>query len=186
MQATLYQIRSDRFEFESYVGSTTNFRKRRCLHKFHCTNSKSEGHNFAVYQFIRANGGWDDWEMIKLFDVTVKDKEALQKIERQCIEDYGGTLNKQLPGRTPKEWRKDNKEYKQHYCKSWREKNKEHIKAYYEKNKAKRSAQVQCECGHEVSRRSLLRHKTTTKHIQLMAQKGKPALITEQGFKIFK
>ena len=40
-----------------YIGSTTNFIKRKTLHKYNCTNEKSKGYNRYVYGFIRENCG---------------------------------------------------------------------------------------------------------------------------------
>jgi len=51
---------------ELYVGSTTSLVKRRYLHKSDCFNANSKRHNFYVYQFIRENGGWDNWEVIQI------------------------------------------------------------------------------------------------------------------------
>ena len=48
-----------------YVGSTTNFVQRcqrRRDHKAVCNNEKGRDYNYYVYQFIRENGGWDNWE----------------------------------------------------------------------------------------------------------------------------
>jgi len=49
-----------------YVGSTTDFRKRKNAHKTHCCNVDSRDYNLKVYTIIRANGGWCDWTMIKI------------------------------------------------------------------------------------------------------------------------
>jgi hypothetical protein len=130
MQATIYQIKSEKFEFESYVGSTTNFKQRRKSHKLACTNSRIKGYNYPVYKFIRENGGWDDWEMIKLFDVTVKDRKELYKIEGHCVKDYGGTLNRQIPGRTQREYWLQNKEKIQASQRKYNVKNKTHKRNY--------------------------------------------------------
>jgi predicted GIY-YIG superfamily endonuclease len=40
-----------------YVGSTTNFTKRKQQHKQLCHNEKSKKHNFNVYTNIRENDG---------------------------------------------------------------------------------------------------------------------------------
>ena len=161
MQATIYQIRNEKNECESYVGSTKNFKRRRRLHKSVCKNPKDKGHNYPVYQFIRANGGWDEFEMIKLFDVTVKNKKQLHKIERQAIEDYGGTLNTTVPGRT-------GKEYMAEYREKNREKYRELAKKSYEKNKEKiksiREEKVECECGSITRRGEVSRHMKSKKH----------------------
>ncbi len=49
-----------------YVGHTCNLVKRRCQHKTLCNNKKDKHHNLKVYQFIRANGGWDNWDVIEI------------------------------------------------------------------------------------------------------------------------
>jgi hypothetical protein len=36
-----------------YVGSTTNFSRRKAQHKFSCINENKKGYNFPVYKFIR-------------------------------------------------------------------------------------------------------------------------------------
>ena len=51
---------------ETYVGHTTDFTKRKYAHKTICNNEKSKSYNFNVYQFIRQNGGWDNWTMIEI------------------------------------------------------------------------------------------------------------------------
>ena len=46
-----------------YVGSTTNFTQRKYKHKSTCYCEKNKDHNLQVYVMIRANGGWDSFEM---------------------------------------------------------------------------------------------------------------------------
>jgi len=49
-----------------YVGSTTNFIKRKQNHKKNsCLNSNIKQTNLKLYQVIRNNGGWENWNMIK-------------------------------------------------------------------------------------------------------------------------
>ena len=49
---------------EFYIGSTKNLHKRSGLHKSTCYNINRPGYNYKVYQFIRENGGWDNWQII--------------------------------------------------------------------------------------------------------------------------
>ncbi len=82
-----------------YVGSTCAFRKRKHDHKSDCNNENSEKHNRYVYNFIRNNGGWDNWSMvvIKAYpDITSK-MELLNK-ESKWIKKLKATLNKYVPG----------------------------------------------------------------------------------------
>ena len=95
---------------EEYVGSTTNFGRRKCEHKTICNNEKDGHYNFYVYKFIRDHGGWDNWDMVVIENVNVNTKHELHTIERQFIEDLDASLNKRIPTRPPKEYRENNKE----------------------------------------------------------------------------
>ena len=48
---------------DCYVGSTTDFVRRRYKHK---SASEIITHQTYVYDFIRQNGGWNNWEMIEI------------------------------------------------------------------------------------------------------------------------
>ncbi len=45
-----------------YIGHTTNFTKRKYQHKIACNNGKKTN----IYDIIRENGGWNNWEMIQI------------------------------------------------------------------------------------------------------------------------
>jgi len=49
-----------------YVGHTTDIITRRYTHKSHSTNDKNKSYNLKPYQFIRKNGGWDNWSLIQI------------------------------------------------------------------------------------------------------------------------
>jgi hypothetical protein len=73
---------------ERYVGSTTNLIQRRRAHKTNCNNEKGKEYTTFVYQFIRANGEWGNWDVILIEQVIdCKDKEHLHKRERFNIEE---------------------------------------------------------------------------------------------------
>jgi hypothetical protein len=130
-------------------------------------------------------------------------------------------VNKNIPGRTKKEYRDEHKKEAKDYVKNNQEKikqtkrehydrNKEKIKArakahhkanreanlekmkaryhdndevkekakarakaHYLKNKARNSEKITCECGAEVTRRSMPRHKTTKTHKNAMGEEEK-------------
>ena len=157
---------------DCYVGSTTNIIKRRQKHKYCCNNEKSRDCNMYVYQFIRENGGWDNWSLILIENFSCQNKLELEKRERYYIEELKATLNKIIPTRSQKEYRKENKEQIKEYQKEYRLKNndkrKEIDEKYFldnrdkilEKNKEK----IVCECGCEVVKCALSRHKKSSKH----------------------
>ena len=127
---------------QRYIGSSTNLIKRRSQHKSDCNNEKSKQYNQYVYQFIRANGGFENWNIVlieKLIDC--KDKEHLHKQERYYIESLKAELNKQIPLRTSKERYVENIEKYKEYQKEYRENNKDEInekqKEYNQDNKEK-------------------------------------------------
>ena len=80
-----------------YVGHTTNLTKRKNKHKYNTNNPKSEAYNLYVYQFIRENGGWENWEMIVLETKSCIDGYAARKFEREWFEKKSATLNGQRP-----------------------------------------------------------------------------------------
>ena len=49
-----------------YVGSTTDFTRRKTEHKNTCNNENRKGYTDKKYQFIRENGGWSEWNMVEI------------------------------------------------------------------------------------------------------------------------
>ena len=95
---------------DCYVGQTTNFNKRKSNHKYTCNNENSKKYNLKVYQFIRNNGGWDNFNMIEIEKYYCNDKNDAYKRERYWLEQLNATLNTQIPSRPAKEWKLDNKD----------------------------------------------------------------------------
>ena len=71
---------------ESYGGHTTSLVKRRYSHKSICNNINSKNYNSYVYQFIRENGGFNNWEMIWQYDFPCETKQQALLEERKFIE----------------------------------------------------------------------------------------------------
>ena len=124
---------------EIYVGSTTNFKNRKKQHKTNCNSEKREQYNYRVYQFIRSNGGWDNWDMVLVESYEAQNKLSLHARERYWLETLKATLNCQIPSRTHAEYYRDNKEEiigkQKEYQKSNRDKIAEHSKEYYVNNR---------------------------------------------------
>jgi len=114
---------------DMYIGSTINFKNRGYLHKSCCVNKNNKAYNYKVYKFIRDNGGWENWEMIKICDVKCLDNYDLCKTEGKYILSLKPTLNKCIAGRTKAE-----------YDKAYNLKNRDKVKAYHLKNRKKINA----------------------------------------------
>ena len=161
-----------------YVGSTTNFIRRKCAHKSACTNPNDKAYNYEVYKFIRQNGNWSNWSMILVREYKTTDKLKLKRKERKYIYKLGATLNCCIPTQTQKEYREQNKQKIKHKNEKYRHQNKQQImeykKLYREQNKQqiKRQAneQIECECGCMTTRSNIARHQKSQKHIQLINQ----------------
>ena len=124
-----------------YVGSTTNFTRRKACHKQRCYGETSKGYNINVYQYIREYGGWDNWDMVEIERYCAIDKKDLHTRERYWLEELGATLNKQIPSRSysewKTEWRTENKDRIAEYITEWRTENKDRVAEYYFENKDK-------------------------------------------------
>ena len=170
-----------------YIGHTTNFIMSKNQHKNNCKNPNLRCYNYYVYQFIRENGGFDNWAMIEIVKVNCIDKKEAAKYERFYLYELKATLNKVVPTRTKQEYYNDNKEsivkYKKEYYesnievisekhkeyyKSNKEVIKERAKCFYESNKniilEKQKNNIMCICGCEITKNHLNRHFRTQKH----------------------
>ena len=141
---------------------------RKNQHKTSCCNENDKKYNQYVYQFIRNNGGWNNWNMIQIQEHKLKNKREAESTEHYWIEQLGAKLNsnkpyamcKEEPQQYKQEWYEEKKDYilekaKQHYQenkekkieyqKQYSEEHKEEIaekqKAYREKNKEKLAEQ---------------------------------------------
>ena len=76
-----------------YIGSTSNFIKRRSDHKSRCNNPKDQAHNFKLYRMIREHGGWDAFkcEIIKAY--PSQNKKELLTEEEKYRKNLNSTLN---------------------------------------------------------------------------------------------
>jgi hypothetical protein len=122
---------------DCYVGSTTNFTKRKHEHK-NCCKTK----DFKIYQFIRTNGDWINWSMVLVEEFPTTSKLLLEQRERYWIEILEATLNCIIPTRTIKEYCDQNKDQKKETNKIYRDQNKdklaEYDKIYRNQNKDKK------------------------------------------------
>ena len=118
---------------EIYVGSTVNKHRRKAHHKSACNNPNSMAYNLYVYQFIRENGGFENWDLVILEEYPADNKNDLVWKEREWVELLKPSLNSQRPITTLDEYHENQKKYREENP----EKVRESKKKYYEKNKEK-------------------------------------------------
>ena len=71
-----------------YVGSSNSLSYRKIQHKHNCNNENSRKYNIPLYQFIRSNGGWDNFSFEVLEEYPCENKEELLKREEHWIQQY--------------------------------------------------------------------------------------------------
>ena len=90
---------------ETYVGRTTDFRRRKYDHKHSCITEHGKSYNLALYEHIRNNGGWDNFDMVLIEQCKCDGSLDAHKKQRELIEQLGSKLNMLLPARTKQELR---------------------------------------------------------------------------------
>ena len=130
---------------DCYIGSTTNFVSRMLNHKRRCINEDNSKHHYKVYETIRANKGWDNWEIIILEKTNITDKTQSRMKEQEFIDLYSPTLN-QIDAYVSPEDRKEKVRIKteknrrlakENDLEAFKEKKKIEDKKHYEKHKEK-------------------------------------------------
>jgi hypothetical protein len=173
-----------------YIGSTKNTLEQRfSLHKSHAKNTKYKCRSrVLINEFSDCK--------IDLIEYTTKEDRLPR--ERFWVEYYGDrAVNRQIPGRTQKEWyqqhaeemKENYKEYYQQHAEEIKERMKEYnqqhaeeikenYKEYYqqhaeeikERMKEYSAVRINCECGTSYTRNNKTRHLQSKKHKDSMAQ----------------
>ena len=177
---------------DCYVGHTTNFTLRLYNHKAHCKNEKgNKEYYYKVYEFIRSNGGWDNFEM-KIIEhypcenkgeATVKEQEYIIslnatlnckgsvldienkiKTKKECDKSYRETHKELLKEKKANDYQKN----KEHYTilgQTYRETHKELIKEKKANDYQKNKVYYTCDCGKEIQTRNKAKHEQSVFHI---------------------
>ena len=161
----IYVLRSNQTE-DIYIGSTTTkLSKRLYGHKSKFKLWKNGKYPYTTsFELMK----YDDIYIELLQGYSCDSKMELHKREGEFIRSID-CVNKNVAGRTHKEWYEANKDKKKEYMKEYCEKNKEIVKAYTkeyrEKNKNKINRQYECECGGKYTQPHKSRHLKSQKHL---------------------
>ena len=74
---------------DTYVGHTINFETCKQNHRNCCNNENNASYNSKLYNFVRTNGGWDNWEMIEIakyklnnaLEARIKEQEHYESLQ---------------------------------------------------------------------------------------------------------
>lgn len=128
-----------------YIGSTKNFEDRVRQHKATCVNPLHKCYNLPLYQFIRTNGGFNNWNFEVLEEFECESYiERLKKEKHYFLKYFVDLLNKNHPYNEPRE--------------------------YYNRNRDKLLAVIkikhECTCGKTYSIDHKSRHERSMRHKQ--------------------
>ena len=135
-----------------YIGHTNNFVFRKRQHYLPCIDITHSKSHLKIYQVIRQNGGWDEWEMIEIEKFIGKTKLEARIREQELIDEIQANLNclkayitederKATKNAITEKYRENNKELLKEQTKKYKEDHKEIIaeqmKKYRAENKEK-------------------------------------------------
>lgn len=167
---------------DCYVGHTTNFIKRKSDHK-----RNTLFHTYKIYEFIRNNGGWENFTMLEIELYPCENKTEARIRERYWYETLNSKLNTNKPISTKQERDKCYNDTHKEERKIRDAKNREHINEvqmqYYHTNKEKivnrqsykdnakkqndnpkHKEPIICECGLTYTYKHKARHILSKKH----------------------
>jgi len=190
----IYRISSPQCD-KFYIGSTTRTIKARLSgHKAKYKRYIEKGNERYLTSFEIVK--FDDCIIELIKDVKCENRKELEKVEGECIkEHHDRILNKNIAGRTLKEYRETHKneikeyrethkneikdrmkEYRETHkneikdrTKEYRETHKEKNKEYRETNKDKLREKFNCDCGGKYRFDNKAQHKKSKKHIDFIS-----------------
>ena len=174
----IYKIQHRDIDELLYVGSTTDFTRRKAEHKRCCNNANAnvKQHNFKVYKMIRDNGGFSCFNMTIIKEFPCQNKQEAFAEEDRCIREMKSSLNMMRAYLTPEEKLENHKQYNQLYKEQHREEIREQSRdyakkyakkyreAYRETINEKNKQKVSCLCGGKYTLCHKSRHFKTKKH----------------------
>ena len=141
---TIYKLvhKEDYDNANIYIGSTTDFIRRKNSHKSNCCNEKSKEYNEKKYQYIRGNGDWGEWNMIEVEKFSCNDKREAEAREEYWRCHFNSQLNIRrayITEEQKKQYYLDNKDnilrQKKQYYEIHKDKYLEYQKSYYNNKK---------------------------------------------------
>ena len=118
-----------------YVGSTTDFIRRKSNHKYDCSHNITKKYNLKLYQLIRDNGNWESFKCMIIKEFPCNNKTELIIEEEKHRKELQTTLNSIKCYTTIEETKDTIKNHNKKYNEINKNKIKEQCKQYQENNK---------------------------------------------------
>ena len=150
-----------------YIGSTINFKMSYYYHKSSCNSENSVNFNQLKYKYIRENGGWDNWEMIKIEDYPCKNLKELMIREDEIMSKYKNRINVISSIWTTEKRKKGYDSYNYKNKEKRKEAERERYKNKKEEINKYRSEKIICDnCGIKLTRNHIARHKKSERCLE--------------------
>ena len=148
-KTVIYKIQHREIDELLYVGSTTDFTRRKKQHQKMCNNVDGKQYNTKIYKNIRDNGGWDMFNMVIVKEFPCQNKYEAFMEEDRCMIEMKANMNSFRAYQTHEEYEECKKQYRIKYKDKIAERDKQ---------------KMTCECGCVIRRCGLAIHKRTKKH----------------------
>lgn len=153
----IYAIRSHQTE-EIYIGSTTQTLSRRMAGHRTAYKRFTEGKTTAFYTSFKILSDVDAYvELLEEFPCV--NRIELNKREGELIRSMD-CVNKNIAGRSQKQYQKQWREHNKDYQKQWHADNKKHADKLNEKHV--------CPCGGKYTQRNVKQHEKSNKHFDFI------------------
>ena len=76
-----------------YIGYSTDIKGRMSVHRRCSNNSANKSYNTRMYNFIRNNGGWNNWSYRIIEEPDCVSKKEAEEKEEYWINYYNPSLN---------------------------------------------------------------------------------------------
>ncbi len=145
-KTTIYKIQHKEIDELLYIGSTTDFTRRKAQHKRACDNANNKCYNRKLYSMMRDNGGFDCFNIIVIKEFSCQNKQEALIEEDRVTRQMKANMNSLRAYVTPDDTKEREKQYRLEHKdeiaergKQYRLENKEQIiertKQYYNQNK---------------------------------------------------
>ena len=122
---------------DNYVGSTTNWTKRKQHHKKCCNNLNNNHSHLNIYKVMRENGGFENWNMILIEDYPCENRRQAEQREQYWKEFYNDNMGQNRAFVTEEQKIQESHEFHKKHYQANKDILAEKYQAKYQANKTK-------------------------------------------------